>query len=130
LWPNASECLFGLLVGLPPRAGVWLTQILALVNAFCGAGSLVFGVDHAVLPLLQVTAVRKDWMSNEIFRAVRAWQGYSAYLCGFSRRLDNFPPSVPGYHLRTIILSWSAQLPFPTANVLPKHHLCLGDIYC
>jgi chromate transporter len=69
LWPNASECLFGLLVGLPLRAKFGSPRFLVWVNAFYGAGSLVFRGDHAVLPLLQVTAVRKNWMSNEIFRA-------------------------------------------------------------
>ncbi len=64
---------FGLLASLPIAAAAWPTQMLAMVNAFYRAGSLVFGGGHVVLPLLQAAVVPSGWVTNETFLA-----GYGA----------------------------------------------------
>jgi len=64
---------FALLVGLPVLARLMPHQMVAMVDAFYRAGSLVFGGGHVVLPLLQAEVVPSGWVSNETFLA-----GYGA----------------------------------------------------
>lgn len=64
---------FVLLVGLPVLAQLMPNPIMARVDAFYRAGSLVFGGGHVVLPLLQAEVVPAGWVSNETFLA-----GYGA----------------------------------------------------
>lgn len=64
---------FALLVGLPFWASLFPGQIVAMVDAFYRAGSLVFGGGHVVLPLLQAEVVPRRWIGNEAFLA-----GYGA----------------------------------------------------
>ncbi|HYG42268.1 MAG TPA: chromate efflux transporter, partial [Bordetella sp.] len=66
--------LFGiLLAGLPLATTVFSGHVLALVDAFYRAGSLVFGGGHVVLPLLQAEVVPPGWVDNDVFLA-----GYGA----------------------------------------------------
>jgi len=60
---------FALLFGLPAILAIWPDHILAVVNAFYRAGSLVFGGGHVVLPLLQASVVPNGWVPNETFLA-------------------------------------------------------------
>jgi len=60
---------FSLLIGLPLLIQVWPSQVLAMVNAFYRAGSLVFGGGHVVLPLLQAATVSNGWVANDTFLA-------------------------------------------------------------
>lgn len=62
-----------LLIGLPMAAEIFPNQLLALVDSFYRAGSLVFGGGHVVLPLLQAEVVPSGWVTNEAFLA-----GYGA----------------------------------------------------
>jgi len=62
-----------LLAGLPLAAVVFPSHVLALVDAFYRAGSLVFGGGHVVLPLLQAEVVPPGWVGNDVFLA-----GYGA----------------------------------------------------
>jgi chromate transporter len=64
---------FGLLIGLPLLNAVRPGHVLALVDSFYRAGSLVFGGGHVVLPLLQTAVVPPGWVTNEEFIA-----GYGA----------------------------------------------------
>lgn len=64
---------FLLLIGLPTLAQVVPGQMLALIDAFYRAGSLVFGGGHVVLPLLQAEVVPTGWVDKEAFLA-----GYGA----------------------------------------------------
>jgi chromate transporter len=49
------------------------SHVLAMIDAFYRAGSLVFGGGHVVLPLLQTEVIPTGWMSNDTFLA-----GYGA----------------------------------------------------
>jgi len=64
---------FALLMGLPVLVALLPGQLLAMVDAFFRAGSLVFGGGHVVLPLLQAEVVPKGWVNNDTFLA-----GYGA----------------------------------------------------
>nr|WP_296634560.1 chromate transporter [Thiobacillus sp. SCN 63-57] len=64
---------FALLVGLPLWARLFPGPIVAMVDAFYRAGSLVFGGGHVVLPMLQAEVVPPGWIGNEAFLA-----GYGA----------------------------------------------------
>lgn len=64
---------FALLVGLPVWTRLFPGQVVAMVDAFYRAGSLVFGGGHVVLPLLQAEVVPPGWIGNEAFLA-----GYGA----------------------------------------------------
>lgn len=63
----------GLLVGLPLLAQAFPSQLIALVDAFYRAGSLVFGGGHVVLALLQTEIVASGWVDSDPFLA-----GYGA----------------------------------------------------
>jgi chromate transporter len=70
----ALALFFTLLFGLPLlRQVVEANQVLAIVDSFYRAGSLVFGGGHVVLPLLQSEVVTPGWVTNEAFLA-----GYGA----------------------------------------------------
>lgn len=62
-----------LLVGLPLLTALFPDPVLAMMDAFYRAGSLVFGGGHVVLPLLQAEVVPKGWVSEAAFLA-----GYGA----------------------------------------------------
>lgn len=62
---------FVLLLGLPLLTNH--SHLLAMIEAFYRAGSLVFGGGHVVLPLLQAEVVTNSWVSNDTFLA-----GYGA----------------------------------------------------
>jgi chromate transporter len=62
-----------LLVGLPAAAAAWQSHLVALIDTFFRAGSLVFGGGHVVLPLLQSQVVPTGWVDNDAFLA-----GYGA----------------------------------------------------
>jgi chromate transporter len=70
----ALVLFFGLLVALPAlRAAFPDSQILALLDSFYRAGSLVFGGGNVVLPLLQAEVGPPGWVTHEEFFA-----GYGA----------------------------------------------------
>lgn len=62
-----------LLIGLPLLARASPFDVVELFSAFYGAGALVFGGGHVVLPLLQAQVVPPGWIGNEAFLA-----GYAA----------------------------------------------------
>jgi chromate transporter len=62
-----------LLLGLPVAAAVWSVPALARFEVFYGAGALVFGGGHVVLPLLETRLVEPGWVTAEAFLA-----GYGA----------------------------------------------------
>jgi len=64
---------FALLIALPVLAKASSSQVLALIDAFYRAGSLVFGGGHVVLPLLQAEVISSGWVNNDSFLA-----GYGA----------------------------------------------------
>ncbi|MBS0519158.1 MAG: chromate efflux transporter [Proteobacteria bacterium] len=64
---------FLLLIGLPIAASHWPDRTLAVASAFYGAGSLVFGGGHVVLPLLRAMVVPTGWVGDTLFLA-----GYGA----------------------------------------------------
>jgi chromate transporter len=64
---------FLLLIGLPLAATYWPRHDLAVASAFYGAGSLVFGGGHVVLPLLRAVVVPSGWVGDNLFLA-----GYGA----------------------------------------------------
>lgn len=59
----------GLLVGLPLLAVAFPSPVIAAVDAFYRAGSLVFGGGHVVLPLLETEVVATGWVDQELFVA-------------------------------------------------------------
>jgi chromate transporter len=61
------------LVGLPLLAAATMVHAIDLVAAMYGAGALVFGGGHVVLPLLEPSVVGSGWVSPEAFVA-----GYGA----------------------------------------------------
>jgi chromate transporter len=68
----ALAIFLGLLLALPLAAGAF-GGVLAIVDAFYRAGSLVFGGGHVVLPLLESAVVAPGWVSDDAFLA-----GYGA----------------------------------------------------
>jgi chromate transporter len=62
-----------LLLGLPLLASLFPSPLLAMIDAFYRAGSLVFGGGHVVLPLLQAEVVPTGWVDGDAFLA-----GYGA----------------------------------------------------
>jgi chromate transporter len=69
----AAACFVALLVGLPLASDLTSSHAVALADAFYGAGALVFGGGHLVLPLLNDAVVGPGWVSQEAFLA-----GYGA----------------------------------------------------
>jgi len=70
-WPLLSLFVLGLVASQWPDAGE--PSPARLAAAFYGAGSLVFGGGHVVLPLLEASVVEPGWLSQERFLA-----GYGA----------------------------------------------------
>jgi chromate transporter len=62
-----------LLIGLPLLARATSLDVVELLSVFYGAGALVFGGGHVVLPLLQAQVVPPGWIGNDAFLA-----GYAA----------------------------------------------------
>lgn len=62
-------CFLFILILLPIFSSIYPSQLMALVNSFYRAGSLVFGGGHVVLPLLHSEVVPTGWVSNELFLA-------------------------------------------------------------
>ncbi|MDU9391281.1 chromate efflux transporter [Pseudomonas sp. zfem002] len=58
-----------LLLGLPVLDSALDSPLLAQVDAFYRAGSLVFGGGHVVLPLLQAEVVQPGWIDPDTFLA-------------------------------------------------------------
>src|SRR5690606_28122371 len=56
-----------LLIGLPVLTQLGPNPIIAVIDAFFRAGSLVFGGGHVVLPLLQAQVVPSGWVTNDVF---------------------------------------------------------------
>ena len=69
----AWAVFFGLLLALPILAKLAPIPLLAVIDSFFRAGSLVFGGGHVVLPLLQAQLVPPGWISDHLFLA-----GYGA----------------------------------------------------
>lgn len=69
----ALVVFFAILVGLPLILAAFPNHSIRLFEAFYRAGSLVFGGDHVVLPLLQASVVPPGWVTNDAFLA-----GYGA----------------------------------------------------
>jgi len=73
-WATAALAAFALLlIGLPWLARATSIDIVELFSVFYGAGALVFGGGHVVLPLLQAQVVPPGWIGNDAFLA-----GYAA----------------------------------------------------
>ena len=73
---KAVACAQGfalLFVALPLAARQFTSHTLRLMDAFYGAGALVFGGGHVVLPLLNEAVVAPGWVSQQAFLA-----GYGA----------------------------------------------------
>jgi chromate transporter len=70
LWLSVFAAL---LIALPIFSHVFSSHILAVIDAFYRAGSLVFGGGHVVLPLLQAEVVPTGWVNEDAFLA-----GYGA----------------------------------------------------
>jgi chromate transporter len=62
-----------LLVGLPLAAALSGSTLVAVIESFYRAGSLVFGGGHVVLPLLSESVVAPGWIDRDTFLA-----GYGA----------------------------------------------------
>jgi chromate transporter len=70
----ASTTLFAtLLFGLPLLATATSDHTIELISSFYRSGSLVFGGEHVVLPLLQRAVVPRGWIGNDALLA-----GYAA----------------------------------------------------
>jgi len=102
---SAWAVFFGLLVLSPILARLVPIPLLAVINSFYRAGSLVFGGGHVVLPLLQAQVVPPGWISNNLFLA-----GYGA------------AQAVPGP-----LLTFSAYL---GTLMTPKPNGWLGGVIC
>ena len=73
-WATAALAAFALLlIGLPWLARATSIDSVELFSVFYGAGALVFGGGHVVLPLLQAQVVPPGWIGNDAFLA-----GYAA----------------------------------------------------
>ena len=70
---GAWAVFFGLLIALPILTKLVPIPLLAVIDSFYRAGSLVFGGGHVVLPLLQAQVVPPGWISDHLFLA-----GYGA----------------------------------------------------
>jgi chromate transporter len=69
----ACLAAFAVLLGALPLLSAFDGQVVALIDAFYRAGSLVFGGGHVVLPLLHASVVDPGWVTEDQFLA-----GYGA----------------------------------------------------
>ena len=94
---GAAIAFVVLLVGLPIAADLGASHAVDLTAAFYGAGSLVFGGGHVVLPLLDDAVVGSGWVSQQAFLAgygvTQAMPGplftFSAYLGAIAEPTPN-----------------------------------------
>ncbi len=78
---------FGLLVGLPILVQAWPNQTVAIADAFYRSGSLIFGGEHVVLPLLQAEVVPHGWVTFLArYGAAQAVPGQLFYLLFISTK--------------------------------------------
>jgi chromate transporter len=68
-WGGAALVTFGVLLFALPVLRAADGQVIALVDTFYRAGSLVFGGGHVVLPLLDAGVVQPGWVSEDQFLA-------------------------------------------------------------
>lgn len=86
-----------LLAGLPILAVIMDSEVLAVLDAFYRAGSLVFGGGHVVLPLLDNLIVVSGWLSADSFLAgYGAAQALPGPLFAFSAFLGSAMQVGPG----------------------------------
>jgi chromate transporter len=112
---------FVLLALLPVAALVGGSQIIALVDSFYRAGSLVFGGGHVVLPLLQASVVPPGWVSNDDFLAgygaAQAVPGPLFTFSGYLGTVSAVPPN-----------GWLGGLIALVAIFLPSFLLVIGAL--
>lgn len=112
---------FALLLGLPLLTAVFPNQIIAMVDAFYRAGSLVFGGGHVVLPLLQAEVVPSGWVDNDAFLAgYGAAQAVPGPLFTFAAFLGTSMNQVP--------TGWLGGLVCLLAIFLPSFLLVMGAL--
>lgn len=110
-----------LLLGLPLLAGLFPSPLLAMVDAFYRAGSLVFGGGHVVLPLLQAEVVPTGWVDGDAFLAgYGAAQAVPGPLFTFAAFLGASMNQAPG--------GWLGGLVALLAIFLPSFLLVLGAL--
>ena len=110
-----------LLLGLPLLASLFPSPLLAMVDAFYRAGSLVFGGGHVVLPLLQAEVVPTGWVDGDAFLAgYGAAQAVPGPLFSFAAFLGASMNQAPG--------GWLGGLVGLLAIFLPSFLLVLGAL--
>lgn len=110
-----------LLLGLPLLASLFPSPLLAMVDAFYRAGSLVFGGGHVVLPLLQAEVVPPGWVDGDAFLAgYGAAQAVPGPLFTFAAFLGASMNQAPG--------GWLGGLVALLAIFLPSFLLVLGAL--
>ena len=110
-----------LLLGLPLLASLFPSPLLAMVDAFYRAGSLVFGGGHVVLPLLQAEVVPTGWVDGDAFLAgYGAAQAVPGPLFTFAAFLGASMNQAPG--------GWLGGLVGLLAIFLPSFLLVLGAL--
>ena len=110
-----------LLLGLPLLASLFPSPLLAMVDAFYRAGSLVFGGGHVVLPLLQSEVVPTGWVDGDAFLAgYGAAQAVPGPLFTFAAFLGASMNQAPG--------GWLGGLVALLAIFLPSFLLVLGAL--
>ncbi|MDC7826326.1 chromate efflux transporter [Pseudomonas sp. BLCC-B13] len=110
-----------LLLGLPLLASLFPSPLLAMVDAFYRAGSLVFGGGHVVLPLLQAEVVPTGWVDGDAFLAgYGAAQAVPGPLFTFAAFLGASMNQAPG--------GWLGGLVALLAIFLPSFLLVLGAL--
>ena len=93
----AGTLFLVLLVGLPALAWATADPVIAIVDSFYRAGSLVFGGGHVVLPLLQAETVPPGWVTVDQFLAgYGAAQAVPGPLFTFSAYLGTVMEAGPG----------------------------------
>lgn len=90
-----------LLAGLPLLANATASPVVAMIDSFYRAGSLVFGGGHVVLPLLQAEVVTTGHVGEQAFLAgYGAAQAVPGPLFSFAAYLgavyENPPSGIPG----------------------------------
>jgi chromate transporter len=119
----AWALFFGLLALLPLLRG--LSPVLAVLDGFYRAGSLVFGGGHVVLPLLQAQVVPTGWVSNDLFLAgYGAAQAVPGPLFTFAAYLGTVL-TVPSAHWPA---GWLGGLVALVAIFLPAFLLVVGAL--
>ncbi len=110
-----------LLLGLPLLASLFPSPLLAMIDAFYRAGSLVFGGGHVVLPLLQAEVVPTGWVDGDAFLAgYGAAQAVPGPLFTFAAFLGASMNQAPG--------GWLGGLVALLAIFLPSFLLVLGAL--